>query len=208
MKRVVPQIASAVSVVALLAFGANGALAQSSPSSPPSASESSSHAAAPNAGAARPSNNVSATPMKDPLASEDTSQIDGVSVAGSDGSSIGKVSTVLMNPSTKKVDRLVVAEGGVLGVGSHNVALPVDAFRWDAQNHNFVIQKTADDLKAMPEWQKPQLAEAPSGSSTNSNSSSSTPRTTGVAPSAGTAAPAGASAVPVTPRSTANEPGH
>ena len=176
MKRLVPQIASAVSVIALLAFGAGSAVAQNALSSPPGAGASSSPSAAPNAAANAPNSSASTTPMKDPLMSEDVSQIDGVSVAGGDGSSIGKISTVLMDPSTKKIDRLVVAEGGVLGVGAHDVALPVDAFRWDAQNHNFVIQKTADDLKAMPEWQKPQLAEAPSGSSTNTSSSSGTSR--------------------------------
>ena len=79
----------------------------------------------------------------------------------SDGTSIGKVSTVLMDPSSKKIDRLVVAEGGVLGVGTHKVALPVDSFHWDSDKRSFTVQKTADDLKAMPEWQQPQLADAP-----------------------------------------------
>jgi sporulation protein YlmC with PRC-barrel domain len=155
MTRVVPKFATAAAVAALLAFGAAGASAQSSGPG----------AAAPSRAAAPPTNNApsaSATPMKDPLSSEDISQIEGSSVEASDGSSIGKVSTVLMDPSSKKVDRLVVSEGGVLGVGSHRVALPIDSFRWDPQNHNFVIQKSADDLKAMPEWQQPQLAENPS----------------------------------------------
>lgn len=208
MKRLISQIASAVSVVALLALGAGNAAAQNALSPPPGAGESSSPAAAPNAAANAPNSSASTTPMKDPLTSEDISQIDGVSVAGSDGSSIGKISTVLMNPSTKKIDRLVVAEGGVLGVGAHNVALPVDAFRWDAQNNNFVVQKTADDLKAMPEWQKPQLAEAPSGSSTSTSSSSGTSRSAGVAAGNSAGAPAGAASAPMTPHNTANEPAH
>ena len=160
MKRLVPQFATAAAVAALLAIGAGNASAQSSMSSPPSAGTTTQSMP----GSIGPASQ--AAQMKDPLSSEDISQIEGTSVAGGDGSSIGKVSTVLMNPSTKKVDRLVVAEGGVLGVGAHNVALPVDAFRWDSHNRNFVIQKTADDLKAMPEWQKPQLAEAPSSAPT------------------------------------------
>ncbi|HWE72085.1 MAG TPA: PRC-barrel domain-containing protein [Stellaceae bacterium] len=132
--------------------------------------------------------------MKDPLSSEDVSQIDGSSVVASDGTSIGKVSTVLMDPSSKKIDRLVVAEGGVLGVGSHKVALPVDSFHWDSQKREFTIQKTADDLKAMPEWTQPQLAEAPAGGSSN----------TSMAPAASTPAangssPAGAATAPVAP---------
>ena len=167
MTRVVPRFATAAAVAALLAFGAGGALTQSAGAQ---SSMSGPGAAAPSRTTAPPASNApstSSTPMKDPLSSEDISQIEGSSVVASDDSSIGKVSTVLMDPSSKKVDRLVVAEGGVLGVGAHKVALPVDAFHWDAQKHQFKIQKTADDLKAMPEWQQPQLAEAPSGSSSS-----------------------------------------
>ena len=169
MTRVVPKFATAAAVAALLAFGAGGAWAQSSMSGSGGAAPSRT-AAPPTSNA--PSSSSSSTPMKDPLSSEDIAQIDGSSVVAGDGTSIGKVSTVLMDPASKKVDRLVVAEGGVLGVGSHKVALPVDAFHWDAQKHEFSIQKTADDLKAMPEWQQPQLAAAPSGSSSMSGSSS------------------------------------
>jgi sporulation protein YlmC with PRC-barrel domain len=192
MKRLVPQFATAAAIAALLALGVASASAQSM-SSPAGPGTAASPAAAP----VGPASN--AAPMKDPLSSEDIAQIDGISVAGGDGSSIGKVSTVLMNPSTKKVDRLVVAEGGILGVGAHNVALPVDAFRWDSQHRDFVIQKTADDLKAMPEWQQPQLAEAPSGVSS----------TSGVASGMSAGAPAGAVSPPIAPPAgNANQPAH
>ena len=159
MTRFLSNYVTATAVAALLALGTGGAWAQSSMSSspPPSRAPSSGMATTP----ATIGTSSSSAIMKNPLASEDTSQIDGVAVAGSDGSNIGKISTVLMNPSSKRVDRLVVAEGGVLGVGAHDVALPVDSFRWDAQKRNFVIGKTADDLKAMPEWHRPQLAENP-----------------------------------------------
>ena len=126
MTRFIPQFVTAAAITSVLAFGSAGAWAQSTPPG----------AAAPSRMAAPPVNNVpsssGATTMKSPLASEDISQIEGTSVAGNDGSKIGSVSTVLMDPSSKKVDRLVVAEGGVLGVGAHKVALPVDAFHWDA----------------------------------------------------------------------------
>ena len=150
----------ATAIAALLVL-TSGAWAQSSMSTPPSAPSGRPAASDMNSPSHMPST-AAAARMKNPLASEDISQIDGTAVAGNDGSKIGKVSTVLMDPSTKRVDRLVVAEGGVLGVGSHLVALPVDAFKWDSQNRNFTVQKTADDLKAMPEWQQPQLAENPS----------------------------------------------
>ena len=193
MKHLVPQFATAAAVAALLAIGAGHASAQSSMSSPSGAGTTTQSAP----GSIGPASQ--AARMKDPLSSEDITQIDGTSVAAGDGSSIGKVSTVLMNPSTKKVDRLVVAEGGVLGVGAHNVALPVEAFRWDAQNRNFVIQKTADDLKAMPEWQRPQLAEAPSAAAAPSGN-----------PSIGIGVPAGGASAPMTRTSsdTSDQPAH
>src|SRR5690348_817766 len=119
MTRYIPNFATAAAVTAMLALGSTGAWAQSGPGG----------AAGPSRTTAPAANNApsstSSTPMKNPLASEDISQIEGNSVAGSDGSKIGSVSTVLMAPSTKKIDRLVVAEGGVLGVGAHKVALPV-----------------------------------------------------------------------------------
>jgi hypothetical protein len=196
MTRVVPKFATAATVAALLAFGAGGAFAQSSMSGP--------GAAAPSRTAAPPSNNApststSSSPMKDPLSSEDISQIEGSSVVASDGTSVGKVSTVLMDPASKKIDRLVVAEGGVLGVGAHKVALPVDTFHWDTQKHSFTVQKTADDLKAMPEWKQPQLAEAPSGSSAPAASPPPASRESGVSAGTNGSSPAGAATAPVAP---------
>ena len=193
MTRLIPQFATAAAVTALLALGASGAWAQASTSSPSGAGTApASRSAAPASPGNAPSSTSSA-PMKNPLASEDISQIEGTSVAGTDGGKVGTVSTVLMDPASKKVDRLVVAEGGVLGVGAHRVALPVDAFRWDAQNHNFVVQKSADDLKAMPEWQQPQLAENPGGSS------SATPPGAGASTAPPGSAAAGAAGTPIPP---------
>lgn len=206
MTRVVPKFATVAAVAALLAFGAGGAFAQSSTSGPGAAAPS--RSAAPPSSNAPPSSSASSSnsaPMKDPLSSEDISQIDGSSVVASDGTSIGKVSTVLMDPASKKVDRLVIAEGGVLGVGAHKVALPVDAFHWDAQKHQFTIQKTADDLKAMPEWQQPQLAAAPSGGSSGSSAPAAAPppasRESGTSAGTNGSSPAGAASAPVAPPS-------
>jgi len=60
-----------------------------------------------------------------------------------------------MQPGSTTIDRLVVAEGGVLGIGAHNVALPIDQFKWDQDKEGFVIAKTADDVKSMPTWVDP-----------------------------------------------------
>ncbi len=138
---------------AALAFAAGSALAQSTM---PNAGGGG--LGAPSAAASR-----AKAPAPNPLMMEDVSKIEGTAVYDSSGKKIGSVSTVLMQPSSKTIDRFVVGEGGVLGIGSHRVALPVDAFSWDAQQGGFKIAKTADELKSMPEWKDTQLSQAPGG---------------------------------------------
>ena len=103
-------------------------------------------AATPAPAAARPA------PAPNPLKSEDVSYLTGNSVYGSDDNKLGHVSNVLMNPDSKAIDRLVVTSGGVLGVGSHRVALPVNDFSWDADKGAFKLSRTAEQIKAAPEW--------------------------------------------------------
>jgi len=90
-------------------------------------------------------------PAINPLTKEDVSNIEGTSVYGNDGK-VGSISTVLMDPSSKKIDRLVVTAGGVLGVGGHRVAIPLEKFSWDADKAAFKLSTTMANLKSMPEW--------------------------------------------------------
>ena len=70
-------------------------------------------------------------PAQNPLKQEDVSKIEGTSVLGIDSKKLGDVSRVLMKPKDKTIDRLVIRTGGLLGVGGHLVAMPIDAFSWD-----------------------------------------------------------------------------
>src|SRR5258707_3499936 len=90
-------------------------------------------------------------PAINPLTKEDVSGIEGVNVYNGD-EKLGHVSTILMDPQTKKIDRLVVTAGGVLGVGGHRVAIPVDQFKWNADKGVFQLSMTTASLKSMPEW--------------------------------------------------------
>jgi sporulation protein YlmC with PRC-barrel domain len=121
-----------------------------------------------------PTATVAKAPAQNPLKQEDVSKIEGTTVLGIDGKKIGTVSTVLMKPDDKTIDRLVVQTGGVLGVGSHHVAMPLDAFAWDADADAFKISKTADDLKTMAEWEAPGTATSATGSSIPPKNTSST----------------------------------
>jgi len=107
---------------------------------------------------------VQRTETPNPLKQEDVSQIEGNSVYGGDGGKIGHVSTVLMNPDSKQIDRLVITSGGVLGIGGHRVAIPVDKFAWDADQGAFRLPMTTANLKEMPQWAEG--ADTATGSST------------------------------------------
>lgn len=115
-------------------------------------------------------------PAQNPLKQEDVSKIEGTSVLGIDGKKLGDVSRVLMKPEDKTIDRLVVRSGGLLGVGGHLVAMPIDEFSWDADAGAFKIAKTADDLKMMAEWQEPGTASSAAGSSQPTEKSTPTTR--------------------------------
>jgi len=163
--------------LALATFTALPALAQHSPGmagGPASAPAAAPHKPAPN-----------------PLKSEDVSAIKGATVYGSDDKKIGSIATVLMQPDNKTIDRLVVASGGVLGLGAHDVALPLDQFSWDADKGGFKLAKTGDELKTMAEWKAPG-EEVGSGSSTPPPAATSAPAQT-TAP-AQTRAPASSTA--------------
>ena len=90
--------------------------------------------------------------QKNPLTQEDVSLIEGTSVYGGDDGKVGHISHVLMEPQSKKIDRLVVSAGGMLGIGSHRVAIPVDQFSWDADRGVFKLSTTLASLKEQPEW--------------------------------------------------------
>jgi sporulation protein YlmC with PRC-barrel domain len=128
-----------IAAVAALAIMTGAAVAQTTSAPRPAASPSATMPAP-------------KTPAVNPLTKEAVSGIDGASVYGKDNDKIGHVSDVLMDPQSKKVDRLVVTAGGVLGVGGHRVAIPVDQFKWDGDKDAFLLPMTTADLKAKPEW--------------------------------------------------------
>ena len=162
-----------IATVAALALmtGAASAQMSTSPSSP-----------------ARPAPGATTAPMQkeaavNPLSQEDVSKIEGTSVYGSDDGKIGHVSTALMDPSSKKIDRLVVTAGGVLGVGGHRVAVPVDQFSWDADKGAFKLGTTVAQLKQQPEWIDG--AQTATGSSLSPRNSSTPSTTTSTPPAPG-----------------------
>lgn len=132
----------AITAVAALASLTVAAAAQTSTSPSP-------RPATPGAGTA-----PAPKPVVNPLTQDVVSNIEGTAVYGTNNDKIGHVSDVLMDPQSKKIDKLVVTAGGVLGVGGHRVAIPVDEFKWDSKNGGFMLSKTDAQLKSMPEWKE------------------------------------------------------
>lgn len=155
--RFIPILAASV-----LALSTSAALAQA----PGALSPAPRHNAGPTAAPA-----PQRMPAVNPLTQDDVSKIPGTDVYGSDHKKIGEVSNVLMKPDSKSIDRLVVSQGGVLGLGAHHVALPVKDFHWDQQLGGFTIAKTGDELNKMAEWHEP----GTEGGGTTAGSGSSMP---------------------------------
>jgi sporulation protein YlmC with PRC-barrel domain len=132
---------AAAAALAMLTVAAS-AQTPSSPNGPRPSSPGSATAPAP----------IQREPAVNPMTKEDVSNIEGTTVYGSDDSKLGHVSTILMDPQTKKIDRLVVTSGGMLGMGGHRVALPIDQFKWDSDKGAFKLSTTMASLKSMPEW--------------------------------------------------------
>src|SRR5437763_15107140 len=80
---------------------------------------------------------VQREPAVNPLTKDDVSNIEGTAVYGGDDAKIGYVSSLLAVPNSKKVDRLVVDARGMLGMGGHRVAMPIDQFKWDPDKGAF-----------------------------------------------------------------------
>jgi sporulation protein YlmC with PRC-barrel domain len=135
---------------------------------------------------ARPPGATTATPaprpVPNPLKQEIVSNIEGTTVYGKNDAKLGSVSEVLMNPDSKKIDKLVVKTGAVLGLGGHQFALPVDQFSWESDKGVLKVSMDEASLKSQPEWVE----------GAHTGTGSSTPPAGGVPPShAGDSAPSG-----------------
>src|SRR5579872_950156 len=99
------RIVATASVLALLAGPVAFTSALGQTAAPPSTQPPGASPAAPSAAVPK------RTPMPDPMAQDDLSKVSGSTVYGKDDKKLGSVSTVLMDPGSKKIDRLVVSEG-------------------------------------------------------------------------------------------------
>ena len=75
----------------------------------------------------------------------------GKSVYNEEGKAVGKIDDVFVAPD-KAVSYAIVGAGGFLGMGKHDVAIPVNQFR--VENNKITLPgATKDALKALPKFE-------------------------------------------------------
>jgi len=80
-------------------------------------------------------------------------QVLGKTVFNDGGDSIGKVDDIIVAPD-KAVSYAIIGAGGFLGVGRHDVAIPVSQIKQQSGDGKFILAgATKDALKAMPPFE-------------------------------------------------------
>jgi sporulation protein YlmC with PRC-barrel domain len=79
-------------------------------------------------------------------------QVLGKSIYNDSGDRIGKVDDIIVAPD-KAVSYAVISAGGFLGMGRHDVAIPVGQLKQQSDGKFVLAGATKDALKAMPPFE-------------------------------------------------------
>jgi sporulation protein YlmC with PRC-barrel domain len=79
-------------------------------------------------------------------------QVLGKTVFNDGGDGIGKVDDIIVAPD-KAVSYVIIGAGGFLGVGRHDVAIPVSQIKQQSDGKFILAGATKDALKAMPPFE-------------------------------------------------------
>jgi hypothetical protein len=116
-----------------------------------------------------------------------------MAIYGSDGKKIADVDNVLADQSND-IKAITADVGGFLGVGAHEVVIPVDKLHKGTDKDRLMTSLTKDELQRLDRW-----SEQGSGSTSSSSTSSTSPSSASPS-SASPAAPAARPAPSSTPR--------
>ena len=78
------------------------------------------------------------------------SSIIGTDVVNPKGDNLGDVKEVVIDPRTGKIAYTVVSFGGFLGMGEKLFAIPFNAFQYDINKSNYVLDVSKERLQAAP----------------------------------------------------------
>jgi sporulation protein YlmC with PRC-barrel domain len=79
-------------------------------------------------------------------------QVLGKTIYNDSGDGIGKVDDIIVAPD-KAVSYAIIGAGGFLGVGRHDVAIPVSQLKQQSDGKFVLAGATKDALKAMPPFE-------------------------------------------------------
>ena len=83
-----------------------------------------------------------------------TSSIQNTTVVNTQGTTLGDIKDLMVDPQTGTVEYAVLDFGGFLGIGDKLFAVPLQAFTVDRKDEQFVLDVTKDRLKNAPGFDK------------------------------------------------------
>jgi hypothetical protein len=89
--------------------------------------------------------------------SSDVTPVVGVPVLSRDNAKVGKVENVIVAPDGK-VDKLIVAVGGVLGIGAKEVAVNWDQMKMETMQREARLDLSKTELDSAPAYNEPASA--------------------------------------------------
>jgi len=90
-----------------------------------------------------------------------SSSICGTEIRNHSGDDLGKVEDLMVNTMTGEVDYAVVSFGGFLGMGDKLFAVPLQAFKVDADDENLVLSESKERLENAPGFDKDEWPRQP-----------------------------------------------
>jgi sporulation protein YlmC with PRC-barrel domain len=104
---------------------------------------------APTDTATAPAEDTKTAASGEPVSADDMM---GREVEGSDGQPLGKISDVVVDSASGKIQRLVIASGGFLGLGAKNVAVAFEDVEIRPEGGIVAKGVTQADIDSMPEF--------------------------------------------------------
>lgn len=78
-------------------------------------------------------------------------QLKGLKVINQKGEEIGKIEKVNTDPQTGQVNFVTLSRGGVLGMGEEQIAVPVEAFRFEIGQQQALLTVDQSKLDSVPQ---------------------------------------------------------
>src|SRR6478672_10491405 len=79
-------------------------------------------------------------------------KVQGTTVYGSDGQSIGTIERVMIEQSSGRVSYVVLGFGGFLGLGNDHYPLPWQSLKYDTELGGYVTGITTKELEGAPKF--------------------------------------------------------